>query len=279
MIFESTECRDAEVEVLVLEVSRETKVNLWESASKHLAVACGDDTVAIEILIEAVTHISTWLQRFAIGIDMSIKILLSAGNAFIFIAVELTDLLSHVSHVGTSEILLCTETERSNLVLEGTEVSTHVIVETIRSLVAISERELKTAVLHRCRIHCHRSVGNTGICRNRHAIEKVFRNVLVPLGCELDAVVEHCEVDTDVGSLLLLPSDVLVYEGRNGRTSDRVIAEAICHVVTVHCSLELVFTDVLVTELTVATTHLEHVDDIVAEWEPLFLVEAPAERC
>jgi TonB-dependent starch-binding outer membrane protein SusC len=58
----------------------------------------------------------------------------------------------------------------------------------------------------------------------------------------------------------------------------RTVAEAVSHVVTVHGSHILVLTDVLVTELTVAGTNLEHVNDVAADWEELFLIEAPAQR-
>lgn len=92
------------------------------------------------------------------------------------------------------------------------------------------------------------------------------------------AIVEHREVDTHVGGLLLLPCDIVVHEGRNGRTGYRTVAEAVSHVVTVHGSHILVLTDVLVTELTIAGTNLEHVNDVAADWEELFLIEAPAQR-
>ena len=77
------------------------------------------------------------------------------------------------------------------------------------------------------------------------------------------------------GGLLLLPGDIVVHEGRNGRTGYRTVAEAVSHVVTVHGSHILVLTDVLVTELTVAGTNLEHVNDVAADREELLLIETP----
>ena len=99
--------------------------------------------------------------------------------------------------------------------------------------------------------------------------------VLIPLGSELQTVVEHCQVDTHVGGLLLLPGDIAVHEGRNGRTGYKTVAEAVSHVVTVHASHILVLTNVLVTELTIAGTNLEHVNDVAADREELLLIEAP----
>ena len=79
-------------------------------------------------------------------------------------------------------------------------------------VVAIGQRELKAAVLHRGSIHCYSTVRYTGICRYRHIVEQVLRLVLVPLSSELNTVVEQSQVDTYVHGLLLLPCNVLINE-------------------------------------------------------------------
>ena len=206
---------------------------------------------------------------------MSIEFLLGAGNAFINPAVELTNLLAYIGCVCTRDERVGAETKRGNLVLQGAQVGTNIILQWM-IVVAIGQRELKTAVLHRGSIHRHACVGKTSTGRNGNAIKKVFRDVLVPLCSELDAVVEHSDIDTSIGSLLLFPCDILIHEGRKGRTKHWDIAKAVGHVLAHHGSLELVLTDVLVTEHTVAATELQEVDDVLAYLEPRLAVDTPA---
>ena len=145
-------------------------------------------------------------------------------------------------------------------------------------VVTISYCELETAVLHLSSIHGNTGVGHTGISRNRNIVKQVGRSVLEPLGSELNTVVQQCQVNTNVHGFLLLPCDVLVNESRDSRTCYRVITKRVGHVVTGHCCLVSVLTDVLITEFTIATTNLEHVYYIAVEGEEVFLIETPTQR-
>ena len=76
--------------------------------------------------------------------------------------------------------------------------------------VAVCDAELKAAVLHRGSVHRNVLVGETTAVRNGYVSEEqILRFVLVPLGGELDAVIEQGQIDTDVHSLLFLPIDIL----------------------------------------------------------------------
>jgi len=113
---------------------------------------------------------------------------------------------------------------------------------------------------------------------NGNSIKQVFTGVLVPFGSEFQTVVEQGEVDTHVVAFLLFPRKVVVYESGNGRTGDGRVAKAISHVITCHYSLIHVFTNVFVTELAIAGTYLEHVDNVSVEGEERLLVETPSHR-
>ena len=94
--------------------------------------------------------------------------------------------------------------------------------------------------------------------RNWNGIQQVFTGILVPFSGEFQTVVEEGEVDTYVVAFLLFPRKV------------------ISHVVTCHYSLIHVFTDVFVTEFTIAGAYLEHVDNVSVEGEKSFLVKTPS---
>ena len=145
-------------------------------------------------------------------------------------------------------------------------------------VVTIGYRELKTAILHRGGIHGYRSVGHTCIGRNGNAKQQILRLVLIPLSRKLDTVVEECQVDTNVSGLLFLPSDELIHISRDGRTGDRLVTEAISHVITHHSCLIHVLTDVLITEFTIAGANLEHVYDVAVDGEEILLIETPTNR-
>ena len=85
MIVECTKGGNSQVEVLVLETCTETEVNLWQTTAKNSLVITVDDTITIDILIEAVTYVSTLLN------GMVVEICLSASNTFILPTVELTN--------------------------------------------------------------------------------------------------------------------------------------------------------------------------------------------
>ena len=112
--------------------------------------------------------------------------------------------------------------------------------------------------------------------RNWNGIQQVFTGIFVPFSGEFQTVVEEGEVDTYVVAFLLFPRKVIVYESRNGRTGDGCVTKAISHVVTCHYSLIHVFTDVFVTEFTIAGAYLEHVDNVSVEGEKSFLVKTPS---
>ena len=273
MVVQGAEGRDAQVEVLILQVSAQTEADLGQTTAKHGLVVGVNHTVGLavrttDILIEAVTHVGTTLG------GMVVKVGLCAGNALVDPTIELTYFLSYFCLVGTRDIALGTETERCHLIIKGAQVGTDLVLQGV-VVVAIGERELQTAVLHLGCVHRHRGVGHTGVGRHGHVVEQLGRDVLVPLGCKLNAVVEHSQVETHVHGLLLLPGDVLVDEGRDGRTRHSLVAERVGHVVAVHRSLIGKFADVLVTELTIAGAYLEHIDDVVVDGEELLLVQTP----
>ena len=109
-------------------------------------------------------------------------------------------------------------------------------------------------------------------------MKQIGRFILIPFCRELNAVVEQSQVNTYVHGLLLLPCNVLVYESLNRRTYNRRITKAISHIAwTISCLIH-VLTNILVTELTIAGTNLEHVNDIVVDGEELFLIETPTDR-
>ena len=151
----------------------------------------------------------------------------------------------------------------SNLPLQGVVVIT------------VGDRELVTAVLHRGCIHRDTGVGHTCIGRNGHTIKQVGRFVLIVFGRKLDTVVEQCQVNTEVGGLLLLPGDVAIHEIFDGRTCHGIVAEAVGHVASAHRSLVHVFTDVLITQFTIAGAELEHIDDVAINGIEALLVETP----
>ena len=61
MIVQCTVSRDAQVNVLVLEASVDTKVDLWQTAAEDSLVVGIDHTVVVDVLIEAVTNVCSWL--------------------------------------------------------------------------------------------------------------------------------------------------------------------------------------------------------------------------
>ena len=113
--------------------------------------------------------------------------------------------------ISTGDIRVGTEAEALDAVAERREVRADFPLQRM-VVVAVGSRELETAVVHRSGIHGHRRIGNTGLLWHRHTIKEVLGAVLVPLSTELQAVVEHGHINTDVISDLLLPSNVLVDE-------------------------------------------------------------------
>ena len=143
-------------------------------------------------------------------------------------------------------------------------------------VVAIGNRELKTAVLQRGCIHGDRGVGYTSACRHRHAIQKVLRLILIPLCSELNTIVEESQVETNVISLSLLPRQTCISVIMNGRTIDGAIGKTIRHVLTVHHRLSSIVSHrSLITEFTITGAQFEHIDNVAVDGEELFLVETP----
>ena len=273
VVVQCAEGRDAQVEAFVLEASAQTEADLGQTAAEHHLVVGIDDAVGravrtTHVLVEAVTHVGTVLCGVVVEVG------LRAGDAFVHPSVELTNFLAHFRLVGAGDVALGAEAQRRHLVFQGAEVGRDVVLQRV-VVIAIGSRELQTAVLHLGCVHRHRGVGHTGVGRHGHVVEQFGRDVLVPLSGELQAVVEHGQVETHVHGLLLLPGDVLVDEGRDGRTRHSLVAERVGHIVAVHGSLIGIFADVLVTELTIAGAQLEHVDHVGANGEELLLVQTP----
>ena len=112
MIVECTIGRDAEVEVLVFNTSAETEVDLWQTATENSLVVSIDNTVVVDILIEAVTHVGSRLRHWiAFLIHTVVEVSLCACDSFIYPSVELTNLLAHLCLIGACDIRLCTEAE------------------------------------------------------------------------------------------------------------------------------------------------------------------------
>ena len=114
---ECAEGRDAEIHALVLQVSTQTEVNLWQTAAEHSLVVTVHDAVAIQILIEAVTYVGTILSSHSV---VCIKLFLGTGNAFIDPAVELTNLLTKESSISSLYIRIGANAKRSHFVLQST---------------------------------------------------------------------------------------------------------------------------------------------------------------
>lgn len=144
--------------------------------------------------------------------------------------------------------------------------------------VAVCSRELPSAVVHRCRVHCHRRICHTGIFRHRNTVKQVLSAVHIVLGSELQTVIEHSEVETDVLRYLLLPGDILADEVGDSRTVNYIIAETVAHIVTCHGSHVSILTYILVTELSVAGAQFEHIDDILWHLEERLLIDTPSQR-
>ena len=109
MIVQSTKGRDAQVKVLVLQMSTQTEVHLGQTTAKHSLVVSVNHTVRLavrtaDILIETVTNVGTLLS------SMVVKVGLCTGDALINPTIELTYFLTYVCSVSTGNIRISTET-------------------------------------------------------------------------------------------------------------------------------------------------------------------------
>ena len=249
----------------------DTEVDLRQTTAKNSLVFTGNLAITINIFIKAVTHVSALLDCVVVNIC------LCAGNTLIYPAIELTDFFPNLSDIRTSNIRICTETEWSHLVIQRTQVGTNLMLQRM-IVVAIGQRELEATVLHWSSVHCYSCVWYTSVRRYGHVVEQILRFVLIPLCCELNAVVEQSQVYTYVHRLFLLPRDILIDESRNSRTCNGSVCEAVSHIVTHHRCLIHVLTDILITKLTIAGTYLKHIDDITVDGVELLLVETPTDR-
>ena len=172
MIVQNSVGRNVEVEALILHVGAQTEVHLWKTTAQYGLVVCIDYAIRSSfrtrnILIEAITYINTLLG------SVVVEICLCTGDSLVNPTIELTDLLTYVGSVCTRDVRVLTDTQRSHLVLQGTQIGTDVILEGVVT-VAIGCAELETAVLHRGCVHGYRGVGYTSLCRNRNRVKQVF---------------------------------------------------------------------------------------------------------
>ena len=135
MVAKSTVSRDTQIEDLVLEVCTQTKVNLWQTTTQNRLVVGINLTVAIYIAIVAITYMGTWLILFQTlslcKCVQLIELLLGTDNTLVIPTIELTNFLTNLGDIRTSDILLCTETKRCNLILQGAQVSTDFVLQSV----------------------------------------------------------------------------------------------------------------------------------------------------
>src|SRR5574344_2164948 len=129
MIVECSISSDSQIKSLIFHTGTDTEVDLWQTATQNHLVVSVDFTIrhtvsTTDILVEAVAYVGTLLGGMIVQVG------------------------------------LCTETERSNLSLQCTQVGTDIILKWM-IMVTIGSREFETAVVHRCGIHGYRRVGNT----------------------------------------------------------------------------------------------------------------------
>ena len=98
MVFQRTEGGDAEVEACVLHASAQTEVYLWQTAAEHDAVVSIDDTILVDILIEAVADDGTGLCGVVVEVG------LCAGDALIDPTIELTNLLAYEGSIVAGNV-------------------------------------------------------------------------------------------------------------------------------------------------------------------------------
>ena len=75
MVVQGTESRNAQVEVLIFQVGTDTEAYLWQTAAQYHLVVGIDDTIVVDVLIQAVTDIGTWLVYMLTQcVDMIIQV-------------------------------------------------------------------------------------------------------------------------------------------------------------------------------------------------------------
>ncbi len=113
----------------------QTKVNLWQTATQNCLVVGINLTVAIYIAIVAITYMGTWLILFQTlslcKCVQLIELLLGTDNTLVIPTIELTNSLTNLGDIRTSDLLLCTETKRCNLILQGAQVSTDFVLQSV----------------------------------------------------------------------------------------------------------------------------------------------------
>ena len=135
MIAKSTVSRDTQIEDLVLEVCTQTKVNLWQTTTQNRLVVGINLAITIYIAIVAITHIGTWLILFQSlslckGIQL-VELLLGTDNTLVIPTIELTNFLTNLGDIRTSDILLCTETKRCYLVFQSAQIGTDFVLQSV----------------------------------------------------------------------------------------------------------------------------------------------------
>ena len=64
MISKGTECRDAQIKDLILQMCAQTEVNFWQTATQNSLVVTVNLAITIDITIIAITYMCTWLILF-----------------------------------------------------------------------------------------------------------------------------------------------------------------------------------------------------------------------
>ena len=93
MVVQCTISSDAQIKSLILEAGIKSEINFRHTAAQHCLVITVYYSIAVYILVEAVTHIGTVLS------SMVIQILLCTSNALVYPTIELAYFLAYVGNV------------------------------------------------------------------------------------------------------------------------------------------------------------------------------------
>ena len=204
-----------QIPTFVFNPAADAEVEFGHTRFEDFAVVGGYLAVFVDVLVDAIANSCAGLifgLAFGCGILVpSVELCLVLDNAFVTEAVELTEFFAEFGVIIAGEVVVVAKAEGNNLVFQCRSIDGDVVFNFVL-VVVIRCAPLEAAVFHLCGVHCNRFVAYACRCRYGYAVKKVFRNVLVPLECEVDLAVEKSQIHTDRSGFFLLPRDCGVVE-------------------------------------------------------------------
>ena len=236
---------DGQVEVLISKGVVPTEGELGERRTDVGLVLFVDDTIAVDILVLQVAHISSVRgivpRRVGAPVSLSVGIVLNGVvllqgvdrrvqdvvevliDAHHLIAVEVVETLA--GHGAGHDIVPLTHTEqggRTSKALQFVLVEGELQVAVPREVLRLNgngvQGDFETSVLDVAIVAPRSSQGRRGVTAGTHdggeveRHEHVLRHLLIPVEHEADTAVDEAEVETNVPLLLCLPLDVEVLQ-------------------------------------------------------------------